>query len=135
MIEISQHITYAMFPDVSGESGFLAEGEAAPKKLYTAEHIPSSPGEGALFFPLLSLPHAAAGIPSICREMAHSATVHAGHHCTTGTAQTLHRRATWATSACSSLRPGGIKAHNLMKPFREAYYGPKSQPGTRERKP
>ena len=109
----------------NGKSGFFAPGEAAQKKLYTAEHVPSSPGEPGLIFPLLPLPHAAAEIPSNLPGMAHSAAVGASHHCTTGIAQTAQRRATWAISACSTRSPNGTQTHNLLNPYRKVYYGQK----------
>ena len=116
----------------SGKSGFSALGVAAQEKLYAVEHVPSSPGWGALFSPLLPLLHAPAGIPPNCREMAHSATVHSGHHRTTGAPKTPQRWAAWATSACSSLRPIKSQSRNLMKPNRKVNYGPKDKQSTRE---
>ena len=50
-------------------------------------------------------------------EMAHSATVGAGQHRTTGNSQTAHRRPPWTTSASGSLRPPVRKIHNTLKPF------------------
>jgi hypothetical protein len=61
-----------------GKRGFFALGEAAQKKLYTAEYVPSSAGEPGLIFSLLSLPHAAVGIPPSLPGMAHSGTVRGG---------------------------------------------------------
>ena len=119
----------------SVKSGFLAPGEAAQKKLYMAEHVPSATREWGLIFTLLPLPHAAAGILPSLPETGHRAAGNSGHHRTTGTAQTAHRRPTWATSASGSIRAGGLQWHILMKPYTKAYYGPKGQPGTRERRP
>ena len=119
----------------SVKSGFLAPGEAAQKKLYTAEHVPSATREWGLIFTLLPLPHAAAGILPSLPETGHRAAGNSGHHRTTGTAQTAHRRPTWATSASGSIRAGGLQWHILMKPYTKAYYGPKGQQGTKERRP
>ena len=119
----------------SGKSGFFTLGVAAQKKLYTAEHVPSSPVEWGLIFTLLPLPHAAAGILPSLPETGHRAAGNSGHHRTTGTAQTAHRRPTWATSASGSIRAGGLQWHILMKPYTKAYYGPKGQQGTKERRP
>jgi hypothetical protein len=119
----------------SGKSGFFAEGEAAQKKLYTAEHIPSSAGEPGLIFSLLPLPHAAVGIPPSLPGIAHSATVCASRHHPTGDCKMSRRLTTWATSACSSLSPGGTQTHNLMNPYRKVNYGLKDKQLARERKP
>jgi hypothetical protein len=115
-----------------GKRGFFALGEAAQKKLYTAEHVPSSPGEPGLFFPLLPLPHAAAGIPPSLPGVAHSAEVGGGHHCTIDTSQISHRVAVWAALRCSFRSATGFRPHNRLKPFIKTNYGPKGQPSTRE---
>jgi len=127
MIFTSKYISLTAPTAGRGESGLFASGKAAQKKLYTAEHIPSSPGEGALFFPLLPLPHAAAEIPSNLPGMAHSATVGGGHHCPIGNCKISSRSAPWASSTRSSLRPGGSQMGNLMKPYRKVNHGPIGQ--------
>jgi hypothetical protein len=98
MLITSKYISLTVPTAGRGKRGFFALGEAAQKKLYRAEYVPSRPGPGALFFPLLSLPHAPVGIPPNCREMPHSATVCSGHHRTTGNSQSSLRQATCATS-------------------------------------
>ena len=135
MLITSQHINFFAPTSESEESGFFAEGGDAQKKLYTAEHIPSSPGEGALFFPLLPLPHAPAGIPPSLPGMAHSATVGGGHHCPIGNCKISSRSAPWASSTRSSLRPGGSQIGNLMKPLRKVNYGHQCRQGTKEYEP
>jgi hypothetical protein len=119
----------------SVKSGFFAPEKAAQERLYAAEHVPSATREWGLIFTLLPLPHAAAGILPSLPETGHRAAGNSGHHRTTGTSQTAHRRPTWATSASGSIRAGGLQWHILMKPYTKAYYGPKGQPGTRERRP
>jgi hypothetical protein len=89
-----------------GKRGLFALGEVAQKKLYTAEHIPSSPGEWGLIFALLPLPHAGAEIPPSLPGMAHSATVRASRHLTTGSAQRPHRATAWTPSARDLLHSG-----------------------------
>ena len=104
MIRTSNYTNLTASITGRGKRGLFALGEVAQKKLYTAEHIPSSSGEWGLFFTLLSLAHAAAGIPPSLPGMPHSATIRVSRHCTTGTAQTDHRCGSWATSASGSLR-------------------------------
>ena len=118
-----------------GKRGFFAPGEAAQKKLYTAEHVPSSPGELGLFFPLLPLAHALVGIPPNFPEMAHSAAFRSGHHRTTGNSQTTHRRAPWATSAGSLLGPDCIQTSNPLKSFPKNILWSQSQLCTKENEP
>ena len=118
-----------------GKRGFFALGEAAQKKLYTAEYVPSSAGEPGLIFSLLSLPHAAVGIPPSLPGMAHSGTVRAGHHHPTGNCKTAHRRPPWATSAGSSLRPVRPQSRNLLKPYRKVNHGLKDKQCTKEINP
>jgi len=132
MIGTSKNINFNASAFKSDESGFFARGEAAQEKLYTVEYVPSSPGEWGLFFALLSLPHAAAGILPNCPEMAHSATVRVSHHRTTGNCKTAHRSAVWAPLASGSLRAAGPQTRNLLKPIRKVNYGPKSQQCTKE---
>jgi hypothetical protein len=111
-----------------GKRGFFALGEAAQKKLYTAEYVPSSAGEWGLIFALLPLPHAPVGIPPNFSRMAHSATGCSGHHRTTGSVQTPQTRAARATSASGSLRPHGLQmGNNRMKPYRKVNHGPRGQ--------
>lgn len=129
----SQRITQSEFFGERVKSGFFALGEAAQKKLGMDGHVPSSPGEGALIFALLSLPHAGAEIPTNCREMAHSATVRVSHHCTAGNCKTAHRRLPWATSARMSLLPTGSKTTNWLKPYGKANYGRNEQLSSKER--
>ena len=100
-----------------GKRGFFALGEAAQKKLYTAEHIPSSPGEWGLIFALLPLPHAGVEIPPSLPGMAHGATARSGHHHPTGNCKISSRSATWATSACSSPRPPGSERETHRNPW------------------
>ena len=119
----------------SGKSGFSALGVAAQEKLYTAEYVPSSPGEWGLIFTLLPLPHAAAGILPSLPETGHRAAVGSGHHCPIGNCKISSRPAPWASSTRSSLRPGGSQIGNLMKPLRKVNYGPQCRQGTRERRP
>jgi hypothetical protein len=107
------------------KSGFLAPGEAAQKKLYTAEHVPSATREWGLIFTLLPLPHAGAEIPTNCREMPHSAAVGGGITVPQGPPPMAHRALTWANSTCSTRSPNGTQTHNLLNPYRKVYYGPK----------
>jgi hypothetical protein len=99
----------------SGKSGFFAEGEAAQKKLYTAEHIPSSAGEWGLIFTLLPLALAAGGILPSLPGMAHSATVGGGHHHPTGNCKPSHRQGVWTTSTSGSVRPPGSERETHRK--------------------
>jgi hypothetical protein len=124
MIRTSNYTNLTASITGRGKRGLFALGEVAQKKLYTAEHIPSSPGERGLIFPLLPLPHAAVGIPPNFSRMAHSAAFRIGHHHTTGNQQASDRRPTWAASACGSLRRDGIKMANWLKSFQEIYIGP-----------
>ena len=117
----------------SVKSGFLAPGEAAQKKLYTAEHVPSATREWGLIFTLLPLPHAAAEIPPNLPGMAHSATVGGGHHCTIDTAQISHRVAVWAALRCSFRSATEFRSHNLLKPFIKTNYGPSGQQCIKEK--
>ena len=71
-------------------------------------------------------------LPSDACQMA---TVRACHHSTTGNCKKSSRPATWATSTCSSLSPGGTQTHNLMNPYKKVNYGLKDKQSTRERKP
>ena len=134
MIFTSKYISLTAPTTGRVKRGFFTLGEAAQKKLYAVEYVPSLPGEWGLFFTLLSLAHAAVGIAPICPEMGHSATVCSGHHCTIDTAQISHRVAVWAASASGSLRPVRPQSQNLLKPYGNVNYGLKGQQGTRERK-
>jgi hypothetical protein len=77
--------------------------------------------------------------PGRCRalpcDVSRRATFGACHHRTTGNCKTAHRRATWAASARSSLRPIRSQSQNLMKPLRKVNYGPQCRQGTKERRP
>ena len=61
-----------------GKRGFFALGAAAQKKTIYGGAYPVQAGAGALFFPLLPLPHAPAGFPLSLPGMAHSAAVGGG---------------------------------------------------------
>jgi hypothetical protein len=123
----SIHITSAVSPDGSVKSGFFALGEVAQKKLYTAEHIPSSPGEWGLIFALLPLPHAGVEIPPSLPGMAHGATIHASHHCSTGNCKMSRRLTTWAPLHLQLPGPGlGLRKGNLSKSMEIQFYGPKT---------
>jgi hypothetical protein len=135
MILTSNHTNLAASTIGRVKSVFFALGEAAQKKLYTAEYVPSSPGEWGLIFALLSLAHAAVGIRPNCHEMAHGATRRSRHHRTTGSVQMPHRAAVWAALRCCFRSATGFRSHNPLKPYREAYYGPEGQQCTKERKP
>ena len=117
MIFTSKHITRFAPAFKSDESGFFARGEAAQKKLYTAEYVPSSPGEWGLIFSLLPLAHAAVGIPPSLPGMAHSATVRAGHHHPTGNCKPSHRQGVWTTSTSGSVRPPGSERETHRNPW------------------
>ena len=118
-----------------GKRGFFAPGEAAQKKLYTAEHVPSSAGAGALIFTLLPLAYAAAEIPLNFSRMADSAAFRSGHHRSAGSVQTTHRRAPWATSAGSLLGPDCIQTSNPLKSFPKNILWSQSQLCTKENEP
>ena len=135
MIFTSKYISLTAPTTGRVKRGFFTLGEAAQKKLYAVEYVPSLPREWGLFFTLLSLAHAAAGIPPSLPGMPHSATIRVSRHCTTGDFQTPQRSPAWATSASGSLRSVGFKADNQLKPYRKAFYGPQCRQCTRERRP
>ena len=126
MIRTSNYTSLTASITGRGKRGLFALGEVAQKKLYTAEHIPSSPGEWGLIFALLPLPHAGVEIPPSLPGMAHSATVRASRHGTTGNCKTAHRRLPWTASVRCLLRRDGIKMTNWLKSYREIFYGPKA---------
>jgi len=47
----SDSILLAVRTTGSGKSGFFARGEVAQEKIYTVEHVPSSPGGAGADFP------------------------------------------------------------------------------------
>ena len=126
MIFTSKYISLAVPTSGVVKKGFFAEGEAVQKKLCAVDHIPLMPGEGALFLPNLSPPMHRLEFPPSLPGMAHGATIHASHHCSTGNCKMSRRAAAWATSASGSLRPGGSQTGNLMKPLRKVNYAQKT---------
>jgi hypothetical protein len=72
-------------------------------------------------------------LPSDACQMAHSATVCAGHHCTIGSIQMPHRLAIWAALRCSFRSATGFRSHNLLKPFIKTNYGPSGQQCIKEK--
>lgn len=132
MIFTSDSILLFGLTNKSGKSGFPTRGVAAQKKLYAVEHVPSTPGEWGLFFPLFPLPLAPVGIPPSFPEMAHSGTVHSGHHRTTGTPKRPQKWTAWATAARISLSAHGFQITNWLKTFPKIFYDPKGQLCTKE---
>ena len=133
MIFTSKYISLTAPTTGRVKRGFFTLGEAAQKKLYAVEYVPSLPREWGLFFTLLSLAHAAAGIPPSLPGMPHSATIRVSRHCTTGDFQTPQRSPAWATSVGGSIRAGGTQSRNLMKPYGKANYGRNEQLSSKER--
>jgi hypothetical protein len=76
---------------------------------------------------IATIHRAPVGIPSSLPILAHTATVRAGHHRTTGNCKSPRSGATWATSACSSLRLIGQRAGNSSKYMGNAQYGPQGE--------
>ena len=135
MIRTSKYTNLTASITGRGKRGLFALGEVAQKKLYTAEHIPSSSGEWGLFFTLLSLAHAAAGIPPNFPRMAHSVVFRIGHHHTTGDLQSAHRLESWAASTRNLSQVTGWPARaKLIEMVAKCKIWPQGQQCTRERK-
>ena len=117
MIRTSNYTNLTASITGRGKRGLFALGEAAQKKLYTAEHVPSSAGEWGLIFTLLPLALAAGGILPSLPGMAHSATVRAGHHHPTGNCKPSHRQGVWTTSTSGSVRPPGSERETHRNPW------------------
>jgi hypothetical protein len=122
MIFTSQYISLAAPTSGGVKKGFFAEGEAVQKKTMCGGPYPSHAGGGGAVFPKFATPmHRLEFLPSL-PGMAHSATVRACHHRTTGNCKTAHRRPPWTTSACGSLRPDGFKMANWLKINKKSFY-------------
>ena len=126
MIFTSQYISLASPTSGGVKKGFFAEGEAVQKKTMCGGPYPSHAGGRGAVFPKFATPmHRLEFSPSL-PGMAHSATVRASRHHTTGNPQTAHRCGTWAFSASGSIRAGGTQSQNLMKPLRKVNYAQKT---------
>ena len=127
MIFTSQYISLAAPTSGGVKKGFFAEGEAVQKKTMCGGPYPSHAGGGGAVFPKFATPmHRLEFSPSL-PGMAHSATVRACHHCSTGNCKMSRRLTTWAPLHLQLPGPGlGLRKGNLSKSMEIQFYGPKT---------